>query len=141
MADIINNTEADRLYEDIKNLLISSRKKVITTVNSALVTTYWQVGRMIVEAQGGVERAAYGINLLKNISARLSKEFGKGFDTTNLRNMRQFYLMFPICDTVCSKLSWSHIRHLIRVSNDRAREYYAEEDLWHNNIFFKISHR
>ena len=127
MADIINNTEADRLYEDIKNLLISSRKKVITTVNSALVTTYWQVGRMIVEAQGGVERAAYGINLLKNISARLSKEFGKGFDTTNLRNMRQFYLMFPICDTVCRKLSWSHIRHLIRVSNDRAREYYAEE--------------
>ena len=68
MADIVDKQEADRLYEEIRNLLISARKKVITTVNSALVMTYWQVGKMIVEAQNGEERAGYGTNLLTHIS-------------------------------------------------------------------------
>lgn len=127
MTDVVSNLEADRLYEGIRDFLLSSRKKVIATVNSALVMTYWQVGKMIVEAQGGEERAGYGTNMLNTISKRLSEEFGKGFDASNLRNMRQFYILFPICDTLCHKLSWSHIRHLIRVSNRQAREYYAEE--------------
>ena len=127
MADIVNKQEADRLYEEIRDLLISARKKVITTVNSALVMTYWQVGKMIVEAQRGEERAGYGTNLLKNISDRLSKEFGKGFDTSNLRYMRQFYIAFPNCDSVRHNLTWTHYKKIIKVTNPLAREYYAAE--------------
>ena len=127
MADIVDKQEADRLYEEIRNLLISARKKVITTVNSALVMTYWQVGKMIVEAQSGEERAGYGTNLLKNISDRLSKEFGKGFDTSNLRYMRQFYIAFPNCDSVRHNLTWTHYKKIIKVTNPSAREYYAAE--------------
>lgn len=127
MANIENKQEADRLYEEIRNLLISARKKVITTVNSALVMTYWQVGKMIVEAQGGEERAVYGTNLLKNISDRLSKEFGKGFDASNLRYMRQFYMAFPNCDALSRNLTWTHYKKIIKVTNPLAREYYARE--------------
>lgn len=127
MANIENKQEADRLYEEIRNLLISARKKVITTVNSALVMTYWQVGKMIVEAQGGEERAGYGTNLLKNISDRLSKEFGKGFDASNLRYMRQFYMAFPNCDALSRNLTWTHYKKIIKVTNPLAREYYARE--------------
>lgn len=127
MANIENKQEADCLYEEIRNLLISARKKVITTVNSALVMTYWQVGKMIVEAQGGEERAGYGTNLLKNISDRLSKEFGKGFDASNLRYMRQFYMAFPNCDALSRNLTWTHYKKIIKVTNPLAREYYARE--------------
>lgn len=92
-----------------------------------MVHAYWHVGKLIVEAQGGEERATYGDGLLNSISSRLTDEFGKGFTTDNLRRMRQFYLCFPICDTVCHKLSWSHIRQLIKVTNPEARQYYAQE--------------
>ena len=127
MANIENKQEADRLYEEIRNLLISARKKVITTVNFALVMTYWQVGKMIVEAQGGEERAVYGTNLLKNISDRLSKEFGKGFDASNLRYMRQFYMAFPNCDALSHNLTWTHYKKIIKFTNPLSREYYARE--------------
>ncbi len=92
-----------------------------------MVQAYWHVGKLIVEAQGGEERAAYGDELLKSISVRLTKEFGKGFDASNLRNMRMFYLSFPKCDALRHELSWTHYRALIRVSNPKAREYYAKE--------------
>lgn len=100
---------------------------MLSTVNSTMVQAYWSVGRLIVEAQGGAERAAYGNELLKSISSRLTHEFGKGFTEDNLRRMRQFYLCFPICGTVCHKLSWSHIRQLIKITDPVAREYYAKE--------------
>ncbi|MDE6636630.1 MAG: DUF1016 domain-containing protein, partial [Muribaculaceae bacterium] len=105
----------------------------------AMVKAYWAVGKLIVDAQGGELKAAYGNRLLDELSMRLTAEFGKGFDASNLRRMRQFYLAFPICDTVCHKLSWSHIRHLIKVSNQDARSYYAEEAIkggWSVRILF-----
>ena len=92
-----------------------------------MVQAYWTVGKLIIEAQGGQSKATYGNKLLDELAGRLTKEFGKGFDSSNLRRMRQFYLSFPICDTVCPKLSWSHIRHLIKVSDPKARAYYADE--------------
>ena len=127
MNDIVKKSESDKLYEEIKQLLISARRNTITVVNTALVKTYWQVGKMIVEAQGGEERAGYGDNLIDKLAEKLTAEFGKGFTRSNLRNMRQFYITFPICHTLCGKLSWSHIRHLLKVSNPKAREYYAKE--------------
>ena len=84
---------------------MKARGKVLTTVNSAMVQAYWHIGKLIVEAQGGEERATYGNNLINSLSVRLTKEFGKGFDPSNLRNMRTFYLTFPNCDSVSHNLS------------------------------------
>ncbi len=74
-----------------------------------MVEAYWLVGKYIVEEeQNGQERVAYGTHLLKILSLELSKSFGKGFDERELRKTRQFYLIFPIRDTMCAELGWSH---------------------------------
>lgn len=118
---------SDRIYSEIRQVLLQARAKVLTSVNTAMVQAYWHVGKLIVQAQGGEERAVYGDELIKSISKRLTNEFGKGFDASNLRNMRLFYLTFPNCDAVRHNLSWTHYRTLMRVSNPQAREYYAKE--------------
>ena len=94
-----------------------------------MVEAYWNVGREIVEKQGGASRAKYGDGLINSLAERLTAEFGPGFTRTNLRNMRQFYLMFQNRHTVCGKLSWSHYRTLITVESDDARDYYLNECL------------
>lgn len=100
---------------------------MLTTVNTAMVQAYWHVGKLMVDAQGGEERATYGDELIKRISKRLTDEFGKGFSPRNIRNMRMFYLSYPIWQTVSAKLSWSHYLYLIKVSKPKVREYYTEE--------------
>jgi predicted nuclease of restriction endonuclease-like (RecB) superfamily len=117
-----------RLYESIRTLLLASRTQVWQTVNTAMVQTYWHVGRMIVEdEQGGQKRAAYGKKVLPELARKLSDEFGAGFDVSNLRNMRQFFQCFPIRDALRLELSWTHYRSLIRIENPQAREWYAQE--------------
>lgn len=127
MTDIINQDNERKLILDIKKLLNEARRRSYAVINTVLVRTNWEIGRMIVEAQGGEERATYGDGLLKRISKELTKEYGRGYSTGNLRYMRQFYIAFPICHTVCDKLSWSHYRLLLKVTNPRARNYYADE--------------
>ena len=93
------------LLDNIRTLLTAGRKQVAHAVNSAMVQTYWQIGRLIVEdEQQGQTRAEYGKGTLKALSASLTKEFGKGFDSSNLRNMRLFYLAYPNCDAVRHEL-------------------------------------
>ena len=92
-----------------------------------MVKAYWEIGKRIVEEQGGAERAKYGAGLLRELSQQTTKDFGKGFTVTNLSYMRQFYLTFPIYHTLCDKLSWSHYRLPIRVENEQARQFYLEE--------------
>ena len=94
-----------------------------------MVNTYWQIGRRIVEEeQGGAERADYGKQILKQLSAALTEEFGKGFSVQNLYYFRQFYLTFPeIFHTPCGILTWSHYRRLLSVTDAQAREWYAKE--------------
>jgi predicted nuclease of restriction endonuclease-like (RecB) superfamily len=117
-----------QLVNDIRALLAASRHQLQTAVNSAMVLTYWQVGRLIVEdEQAGAARAEYGTQQMKLLAAQLSSEFGSGFDATNLRNMRQFYLTYPIRDAVRRELSWTHYRSLIRIESQQAREWYATE--------------
>lgn len=115
------------LLKEIRHVIDSARNRAMQTVNSLMVQAYWNVGRLIVEAQGGDSRAEYGDGLIKRISKELTTEFGKGFDASNLKNMRQFYLIFPKCDTLCSQLSWSHYRLIMRVRNPEAREFYISE--------------
>lgn len=125
----MNITNA-RLIEDIRSLLIESRKQLVQSVNSAMVQTYWHIGRMIVEdEQHGEQRAEYGKAQLEQIAKVLTLEFGKGFDTSNLRKMRQFYQVFPIQDSVSLKLSWTHYRVLMRLENPNAREWYMQESI------------
>jgi len=93
-----------------------------------MVKTYWNVGRLIVEEeQKGKSRAEYGKSIVENLSVRLTKDFGKGFDMTNIWNMRKFYLTFPILDAVRQELTWTHYRLLIRVENEKARKFYIKE--------------
>lgn len=124
---ITSSEISDNVYTQIKQILLQARAKVLTTVNTAMVQAYWHVGKLIVEAQGGEGRAAYGNDLIKRISDRLTKEFGKGFSTRNLRNMRLFFISYPIWQTVSAKLSWSHYLQLIKITNYKAREYYTKE--------------
>jgi len=96
-----------------------------------MVEAYWQIGKRIVEQeQEGSERAKYGEAILKELSINLTHEFGKGFSEPNLRNFRQFFLTysdFQICYTLCSVLSWSHNRLIMRVESEEARKFYLTE--------------
>jgi len=118
-------------HADIKNILEQARSKARSAVNAAMVEAYWLIGQRIVEEeQRGQHKAEYGARLLENLSKALSESFGKGFSYANLRNFRQFYLTYPdqaICYTVCSKLSWSHNRLIMRVDDPKARDYYLAE--------------
>lgn len=114
-------------YNEIKNILISARNKVYKTANFAMVEAYWNIGKSIIEEQGGNEKAEYGAGLLKELSKQMTEDFGKGFTVTNLKYMRQFYLMFPNGHALRDELSWTHYRLLIKVENDNAREFYMQE--------------
>ena len=118
----------DRLYADIKSILLNARGKAFTAVNIIMVETYWQVGRRIVEEeQKGSKRAQYGQQLLETLSLKLSEEFGKGFDPSSLGKMRGFYITFPILDAVRPELSWTHYRILQRIDDGKERNYYMRE--------------
>ncbi|MBK6295748.1 MAG: DUF1016 family protein [Rhodoferax sp.] len=121
------------LLGNLRQLIADSRQQVLRAVDVVQVQTYWHIGRHIVEfEQGGAQRAAYGRRLLPQLGQALSAEFGKGFDTTNLRHMRAFYQAFPIRDAVRRELSWTHYRLLLRVDSAEARQWYVQEAAAHN---------
>lgn len=123
----------DSLFQSVKEIIRQSREKVFRIANSTLLLTYWQIGQLIVEdEQKGKERAIYGASTLKNLSKKLTLEFGKGFDESNLRNMRSFYQAFPICDALRHELSWTHYRLLIRLDHSEKRNYYINESIQNN---------
>ena len=113
------------VYDNIRSVLVTARQKVYSAVNSAMVQAYWEIGQQIEQAVG--DRAEYGKGLLLNISRKLSAEFGKGFEITNLRKMRQFYQVFPIRDALRLELSWTHYRLLMKIDNGPRREFYLKE--------------
>jgi hypothetical protein len=144
------------LYGEIKNILNLARNEVVRAVNASMVIAYWEIGKRIVEVeQKGSNKADYGDYLLRDLAQKLTEDFGKGFDERELRKMRQFFLMFSIRDAaspeshtktpfieqnsgnrltnqrkltaIRKELSWTHYRHLMRVDNTKAREYYTNE--------------
>lgn len=123
----------DNLYNKISNLINESKENIKRNVNSVMVITYWNIGKIIVEDESdGNSRAEYGKEILKNISEKLTEEFGQGFDERNLRRMRQFYLTFQKWDSLSPELSWTHYRHLLRVENEKARIWYLQEAIKEN---------
>lgn len=92
-----------------------------------MVQAYWEIGEQIYLACGENDRAEYGAGLLKYLSEKLTAEFGKGYTVRNLQMMRKFYLMYQNANTLCSQLSWSHYRVLMRISDDKLRDWYTDE--------------
>ncbi|WP_394772349.1 YhcG family protein [Mucilaginibacter sp.] len=126
MKEINNN----RLIDSVKELIISGRQRVFRIANAALLETYWQIGKLIVEdEQQGNAKAQYGKATLKNLSQALAQEFGKGYDYSNLTNMRNFYMAFPILDALRQELSWTHYRLLSRLDSGVKRDYYLRESV------------
>lgn len=117
----------NNIYERIRSEVEKARQKVYATVNLTMVETYWNIGKQIYEAQDKSERAEYGKGLLKFLSQKLTKEFGKGFTVTNLKYMRQFYMAFPNSHSLSDQLSWTHYRMLLKVEDEKIRNFYLEE--------------
>lgn len=123
------------LYKKISSILEESRKFVATTVNTAMVQTYFEIGRLIVEEeQHGNVRAEYGKETLKNLSIKLTANYGKGFSVTNLKQIRDFYLTYQIRQTVSDQftLSYSHYLFLMRIENPEERKFYEIESSQNN---------
>lgn len=128
MNELSMNHDIKRLYADICAVLTTARNKAYSAVNFAMVQSYWQIGKLITDEElGGKQRADYGKYLMKELSQRLTQDFGKGFDERELRKICQFYRCFPIRDTLRPELSWSHYRRLISVENADARMWYMNE--------------
>ena len=132
MKHEIDNIHQD-VYNNIKQLMDQARNKMSREINNILIQTYWEIGRIIVEdEQGNSDRAEYGKKLIEDLSKRLTKEYGKGFSKSNLFNMRNFYLSFPIFQTVPGKLSWSHYCELLSISDENKRSFYEKETVQAN---------
>lgn len=126
--ELINNdNEINNIFDNIKDLVINSRNKVYQTVNTEMLSLYWNIGKAIMEIQQGDERASYGDSVLEKLSQKLTNEFGKGFSSRNLRTMRKFYLIYPIWKTVSAKLSWYHYLELIKIDEEPKRNFYLNE--------------
>ena len=119
----------NKFYGEIKEVLEQARNRVYHNIQSEMVLTYWQIGKMIVDKQGGNPRADYGNGLLKELSIQLTKDFGRGFDERNLRFIRQFYLSFQKRNALRTELSWTHYRLIMRVDDENARNFYINETI------------
>lgn len=118
----------DNFYSKVREILELARNRSYRAVNFEMVRAYWEIGRSIVEEeQEGDSRADYGSRLLLSLSRRLTADFGKGFDESNLRNMRTFYLKFQMRDALRHELSWTHYRILMRIEGESSREFYLKE--------------
>jgi len=146
----IEKTDTD-FYNKISDLLKEARKSVVRTINKTMVLTYFEIGQIIVEEeQKGKSKAEYGKKVLKGLSKRLTKEFGKGFSVDNLENMRRFYLTYSISETssrkskdkkseivsrilkIDFKLSWSHYLFLSKIDSKEERKFYEIEAINNN---------
>lgn len=118
------------VIDEIRHLILDARRRVASQVNTELLSTYWNIGKILVEyEQNSQERASYGAQTLKRLSKELTQEFGKGFSRSNLQNMRAFYLAYPICQTLSGKLSWSHYCELLSISDLDKRSFYEKESI------------
>lgn len=108
----LSKINSEDTYNEIRCFIINAKQEIYKSVNSAMVEAYWNIGKKIYEVCGENDRAAYGKQVLKDISKALTKEFGQGFSIQNLRKMRQFYTVYQKRSTMSSELSWSHYQLL-----------------------------
>ena len=130
MADQLmpTNQNISLVVHEIGDLLAAARSNVARQVNNELLSTYWNIGRIIAEYEQTVpERADYGKQTLKELSKALTNEFGKGFSVSNIQFMRRFYQAYQIQQTASVKLSWSHYCELLSISDPDKRSFYEKE--------------
>ena len=131
IMDISKVSFTDDYIKDVKQILLEAKKHSYKTVNSIMVQSYWLVGWRIVEQeQKGEKRAGYGEKIIEKLSKELNNELGSGMSVAHLKNCRQFYYSFPDFPkryTLCSQLSWSHLRLIMRLDSEKEREYYINE--------------
>jgi predicted nuclease of restriction endonuclease-like (RecB) superfamily len=124
----------DQLVSEIRQIISQSRERAARSINHALALMYWQIGRVIVEdEQQGQQRATYGKGLIKNLSSQLVAEYGENFSSRNLQLSRQFFLTYPIVNSVSSQLTWTHYKVLIRLEDADKRGFYmgeTEKNAW-----------
>jgi len=122
------NPSFESFYDKVRDILETARNSAYRAVNFTMVQAYWEVGRTIVEEeQKGEKRAEYGKYLINRLSERLAAQYGSGFETTNLWYMKQFYNTFKNLHALSGELTWTHYRILLKVTSDKAREYYMKE--------------
>ena len=136
------DTDLLSLADKIVEVIEEGKHALAISISETIKTTYWKIGRHIVEfEQEGNRRAKYGSSLLSNLAKILRVRVGKGYSRPNLNNMRKFYLLFPKCQTsdksasnfqTSDKLTWSHICELITIDDDLEREFYAKECIAEN---------
>ena len=122
-------------YKQIKELIetyeVNSKVRYMQDNHEKLLTN-WKIGKLLVEAQGGLNRAKYGDGLIKKWAKEFEINYGKNYSHTNLRYMRQFYLLFPIYHSVSDKLTWTHYRYLLPIKNESERNYYINQVVLNN---------
>ena len=120
---LINGID-ENFYNNIRNTILKARINIYKNINFEMVKSAWDVGRQIIEEeQKGKHRADYGKQILKQLSERLTKEFGIGYSQTNLKNMKNFYTMFQNCQTLSDELSWSHYIELTKIKDETMRNF------------------
>ena len=125
----MNEVLDQQFSNQIREILETARNKVYSVANFAMIEAFWNIGKSIVEKQGGETRAEYGSKLFSELSVQLATDFGKGFTVANLHNIRLFYLTFPKSSALRRELSWTHYRLLMRVKNEKARQFYLDESV------------
>jgi len=121
------------LYQSVRDILDGAQTRAARSINVEMARAYWLIGQAIVQheqaGQAGQARAEYGAQLIESLAKRLSADGLKGFNPTNLRHMRNFFVLFPIQHALSGELSWTHYRHLLRVEKQAARDFYERESV------------
>jgi len=127
------NNDYQHLVNQISKTYLQGQKKAVVAINSYHLETYWQIGQYIVEfEQGGKAKAEYGKGLIEKLSKDLSLLHGRGFSLSNLKRMRQFYLVYPISAKPSHQLSWSHYVELLKIDDELERSFYEKQSLLEN---------
>lgn len=128
MNDVKSVGDINAVYCNVKDILDSARSRAYRAVNAEMVEAYWRIGKIIVEEeQKGEDKAKYGDEIIKVLSQRLLRDYGKGFSSTSLKQMRSFYLKFGKGHALRDQLTWTHYRSLLKVQDDKALSFYIQE--------------
>lgn len=131
--ELIENKAYKKLIDAISLIYSNAKNNVVSAVNVEMISTYWEIGKYIVEfEQNGKTKATYGTELLMHISKDLSTSFGKGFSRSNLSYMRKFYTQYPKRETLSHKLTWSHYFELLKIEDNLARNFYQNQAITEN---------
>lgn len=136
---MLSKINIDNLHAQARQIIEKGKNATYRAINSQMIQTYWEIGQLIVEdeQQGNGKRAEYGKYVISALAKRLQMEYGSGYNQTNLRNCRHFYLTYPIRHALRDELTWTHYRIIMRVEDPKARTFYETETIqsgWNTRV-------